>query len=64
MSCEVAGVGKGLVALVALYPRGLLDVPGPLAGPPDGTAPPLFGGQSAIWWRVRYISRLSRQEVP
>jgi hypothetical protein len=46
VSGEVAGVGKSLVALVALYPRGLLDVAGPLAGPPWGTAA-LFGGQSA-----------------
>jgi hypothetical protein len=64
VSGEVAGVGKGLVALGALYPGELLDVAGPLAGPPGGTASPLFGGQSATKWRVRYISRLSRQEVP
>jgi hypothetical protein len=64
VSGEVAGVGKGLVALGALYPGGLLDVAGPLGGPPGGTALPLFGGHSATWWRVRYISQLSRQEVP
>jgi hypothetical protein len=64
VSGEVAGVGKGLVALGALYPGGLLDVAGPLAGPPGGAAAPLFGGQSATWWWVRYILRLSRQEVP